>query len=60
MVLPSGDFGRSLTPIIRGCDGAVDVGVEQAGALALAGERHGEVGGDGRLADAALAASRRR
>src|SRR5213080_2472581 len=35
---------------------AVDVGVEEAGALAEARERQGEVGGDGRLADAALAA----
>ncbi len=34
---------------------AVDVGIDDADRVALRGERHGEVGGDARLADAALA-----
>ena len=39
--------------------GAVDVGVEQADAMAELRQRQREVGGDGRLADAALAAGDR-
>ena len=40
-----------------GLRGAVNVGVDQADLLAQPRQRDGEIGGDGRLADAALAAA---
>ena len=51
-------FGRRLGVAAEqfGLRRAVDVGVDQADFLAGAGQRDGEVGGQGRLADAALAA----
>ena len=60
-------FGRQELAVVGGrSDGgqahherdgrAVDIGVDERDGVALGGERHGEVGRHGRLADAALAA----
>ncbi len=51
--------GRPVMPIIRGCDGAVDIGIEQADLQAHLRQRHRQIGGDGGFADPALARGHR-
>ena len=55
MIRPSTISGFPESPKRRGIDGPEDIGVEEADAKALLGERDGEVAGRGRFADAALA-----
>ena len=55
MIICSTCVGRCSTPSMRGTREAVDVGVDDTDGQALGGHRGGEVDGDARLADAALA-----